>query len=70
MTDTNIQLGKIYMVETEDGQTQTLRVINETPTHYIFSSSANDLVEVFPKAKKEILGIYEIKEWCKAHPEE
>jgi hypothetical protein len=70
MTAANIILGKIYMVEEIDGKIQTLRIINETPTHYIFSSSSNDSVEVFEMAKQEIRGIHDIKEWCKAHPEE
>jgi hypothetical protein len=70
MTSATIHLGKIYMVEAINGETETLRILNETPTHYIFSSSSNDSVEVFERAKKDIRGIHEIKEWCKAHPEE
>lgn len=55
--------GKVYMVEMQSGDVESYRVISETPTHFILSFSINDSVEVFPKAKKEIIGIYEVKEW-------
>jgi hypothetical protein len=60
--------GKVYMVETKDGMTDSYRVITETPTHFIFSFSNEESVEVFEKAKKEIAGIYEVKEWLNSQP--
>lgn len=62
--------GKVYMVEMTDSRIDSFRVIGETPTHYIFSFSKNDAVEVFEKAKTEVIGIYEVKEWVDSHPEQ
>lgn len=55
--------GKVYMVEMEDGEITSFRVLSETPTHYIFSYSTTETVEVFEKAKKEVIGIFEVREW-------
>jgi hypothetical protein len=65
---TEIDSGKVYMVETQDGKTDSYRVLTETPTHYIFSFSNEESVEVFEKAKKEIVGIYDVKEWLDSQP--
>ncbi|AGK53967.1 hypothetical protein B1NLA3E_11065 [Bacillus sp. 1NLA3E] len=61
--------GKIYMIEIQDGKLDSFRVLTETPTHYIFSVSSDESVEVFEMAKKDIVGIYEVKDWVNAHPE-
>jgi hypothetical protein len=55
--------GKVYMVEMTDGEISSFRVLNETPTHFIFAYSTNETVEVFEKAKKEVIGIFEVREW-------
>ncbi|MEH7504444.1 hypothetical protein V7152_20925 [Neobacillus drentensis] len=55
--------GKVYMVEMKDGEISSFRILSETPTHYIFSYSTNETVEVFEKAKKEVIGIFEVREW-------
>ena len=55
--------GKVYMVEMKDGEISSFRILSETPTHYIFSYSTNETVEVFEKAKNEVLGIFEVREW-------
>lgn len=62
-------LGRFYMVDFGDGQIQSLRLLSETPTHFIFSNSPNEkaAVVVFPKAKKEVAGIYEVNEWWKVY---
>lgn len=70
ITTKQIILGKMYMVETNDGKTQSLRIISETESHYIFSVVTDQSNEVFEKAKSEIIGIYDIKEWCDANPQE
>lgn len=58
-----IQCGCVYMVEMLDGEISSFRVLSETPSHYILSYSTNESVEVFEKAKKEIIGVYEVREW-------
>jgi hypothetical protein len=58
-----VQCGKVYMVEMQDGEISSFRVLSETPTHYIFSYSTNENVEVFEKAKNEVIGIFEVREW-------
>ena len=63
MVDHELLTGIVYMVETNDGKLDSFRVLTETPTHYIFSFSNDDSVEVFEKAKKEIRAIYDVKEW-------
>ncbi|WP_066254635.1 hypothetical protein [Neobacillus drentensis] len=55
--------GKVYMVEMKDGEISSFRVLSETPTHYILSYSTDETVEVFEKAKNEVLGIFEVREW-------
>jgi hypothetical protein len=55
--------GTVYMVEMKDGGTESYRVIAETPTHFILSFTKEDSVEVFEKAKMDVVGIYQIKEW-------
>ncbi|MEY2193095.1 hypothetical protein AB7942_10170 [Neobacillus sp. BF23-41] len=55
--------GKVYMVEMKDGEISSFRIIGETSTHYIFSYSTNETVEVFEKAKNEVIGIFEVREW-------
>jgi hypothetical protein len=55
--------GKVYMVEMKDGEISSFRILSETPTHYIFSYSTNETVEVFEKAKNEVIGIFEVREW-------
>jgi uncharacterized membrane-anchored protein len=55
--------GKVYMVEMKDGEISSFRVLSETPTHYIFSYSTDESVEVFEKAKNEVIGIFEVREW-------
>ena len=51
------------MVEMNDGEISSFRVLSETPTHYIFSYSTDETVEVFEKAKHEVNGIFEVREW-------
>jgi hypothetical protein len=64
LADANeILTGKVYMVEMTDGEISSFRVLSETPTHYIFSYSTDETVEVFEKAKKEVTGIFEVREW-------
>jgi hypothetical protein len=58
-----ILTGKVYMVEMQDGEISSFRVMNETPTHYILSYTTSETVEVFEKAKNEIIGIFEVREW-------
>jgi len=55
--------GKVYMVEMQDGEISSFRILNETPTHYIFSYSTSETVEVFEKSKNEINGIFDVREW-------
>ncbi|MEH7484320.1 hypothetical protein V7157_25255 [Neobacillus drentensis] len=55
--------GKVYMVEMEDGEISSFRVLSETQTHYILSYSTDETVEVFEKAKNEVIGIFEVREW-------
>lgn len=55
--------GKVYMVEMKDGEISSFRVLSETPTHYFFSYSTDETVEVFEKAKNEVIGIFEVREW-------
>ena len=55
--------GKVYMVEMKDGEISSFRVLSETPTHYILSYSTDETVEVFEKAKNEVSGIFEVREW-------
>ncbi|MDR7236644.1 hypothetical protein [Neobacillus drentensis] len=55
--------GKVYMVEMKDGEISSFRVLSETPTHYILSYSTDETVEVFEKAKNEVIGIFEVREW-------
>jgi uncharacterized membrane-anchored protein len=55
--------GKVYMVEMKDGEISSFRVLSETPTHYILSYSTNETVEVFEKAKNDVIGIFEVREW-------
>lgn len=55
--------GKVYMVEMLDGEINSFLILNETPTHYIFSFSKDDTVEVFQKSKEEVVGVYEVREW-------
>lgn len=55
--------GKIYMVEAKDGNVERYRVLAETPTHFIFYKGDGDNVDVIEKAKKDIVGIYEVKDW-------
>lgn len=55
--------GKIYMVEVQDGNVERYRVLAETPTHFIFYKGNDDSVDVIEKAKNEIVGIYEVKDW-------
>jgi hypothetical protein len=55
--------GKVFMVEMKDGEISSFRILSETPTHYIFSYSTNETVEVFEKEKNEVIGIYEVREW-------
>lgn len=58
-----VQNGKVYMVEMQDGEISSFRILSETPTHYIFSYSTDETVEVFEKAKKELIGIFEVRDW-------
>ncbi|WP_040208989.1 BRCT domain-containing protein [Neobacillus jeddahensis] len=58
-----VVIGKVYMVEMQDGEISSFRVLNETPTHFIFSYSTNETVDVFEKAKKDVFGIFEVREW-------
>jgi hypothetical protein len=55
--------GKVFMVEMKDGEISSFRILSETPTHYTFSYSTNETVEVFEKEKNEVIGIYEVREW-------
>ncbi len=59
----DVLTGKVYMVEMDDGEISSFRIISETPTHYIFSYSTNESVQVFEKGKHEIMGIFEVREW-------
>jgi hypothetical protein len=59
--------GNVYMVEMANGEIDSFRVVTETPTHYIFSFSVDGAVEVFEKAKSEVIGIYDVKEWLAAN---
>jgi hypothetical protein len=70
MLTNEIVTGKIYMVETLDGKVDPLRVLAETATHFIFTLTNDDSVEVFEKAKTDISGIFEVKEWVKAQEKE
>lgn len=55
--------GKVYIVELQDGEVNSFRILSETPNYYILSFSTDDSFEVFEKAKIEVQGIYEVKEW-------
>jgi hypothetical protein len=56
------------MFEMENGETKSFRVIGETPSHYILSFSNEDgSLEVFEKPKKDVSGIYDVKEWWISH---
>jgi hypothetical protein len=55
--------GTIYMIEMQNGDINSYRILSETPSHYIFSYATDETVEVLEKAKKEIFGIYAVKEW-------
>ncbi|MEH7356971.1 hypothetical protein V7150_26050 [Neobacillus drentensis] len=61
--------GKVYMVEMQDGEISSFRILSETPTHYIFSYSTNETVEVFEKSKNEVNGIFDVREWWNAQKE-
>ncbi|MFJ7726245.1 hypothetical protein ACIQXV_08775 [Neobacillus sp. NPDC097160] len=61
--------GKVYMVEMEDGEITSFRVVSETPTHYIFSYSTTESVEVFEKSKNEVNGIFDVREWWDSQKE-
>lgn len=63
--DNHIVPGKLYMVKANGEDAQSLRILSETPTHFIFSLSNGESVEVFEKAKEQLDGIYEIKDWWK-----
>jgi hypothetical protein len=64
LADANdVLTGKVYMVEMNDGEISSFRVLSETPTHYIFSYSTDETVQVFEKAKHEVIGIFEVREW-------
>jgi hypothetical protein len=64
LADSNdVLTGKVYMVEMKDGEISSFRVLSETPTHYIFSYSTDETVQVFEKAKDEVIGIFEVREW-------
>ena len=63
MRTNEILNGKVYMVEMQDGEISSFRILNETPTHYIFSYSTSETVEVFEKSKNEINGIFDVREW-------
>lgn len=55
--------GKIYMVEVQDGNVERYRILTETSTHFIFYKGNDDHIDVIEKAKNEIVGIYEVKDW-------
>ncbi|WP_147532997.1 hypothetical protein [Bacillus marasmi] len=55
--------GKIYIVESQNGNVDRYRVLAETPSHFIFYKGDGENVDVIEKAKKEIVGIYEVKDW-------
>jgi hypothetical protein len=59
----DVLTGKVYMVEMKDGEISSFRIMGESSTHYIFSYSTNEAVEVFEKAKNEVIGIFEVREW-------
>ncbi|MBT2736047.1 hypothetical protein [Bacillus sp. ISL-7] len=59
----DVLTGKVYMVEMKDGEISSFRLMGESSTHYIFSYSTNETVEVFEKAKNEVIGIFEVREW-------
>lgn len=59
----NVQAGKIYIVDLIEQGTKTLRIITETPSHYIFVKEDEDGCNVFEVDKNKIKGIYEIKDW-------
>lgn len=61
--------GKVYMVEMQDGEISSFRILSETPTHYIFSYSTNESVEVFEKSKNEVNGIFDVREWWDSQKE-
>lgn len=62
--------GKVYVIKMHGGETNSFRILTETPTHYIFSYTADDgQVEVFEKAKQEVSGIFEVKEWWELNGE-
>ena len=54
--------GKVYIVEMKDGETTSFRLLSETLSHYIFSYTTDETVEVFEKAKKDVIGIFEVRE--------
>jgi hypothetical protein len=55
--------GKVYMVELKDGEITSFRLLGEIPTHYIFSYTTDETEEVFEKAKSDVIGIFEVREW-------
>ncbi|WP_312473114.1 hypothetical protein [Neobacillus sp.] len=61
--------GKVYMVEMQDGEISSFRILSETPSHYILSYSTDETVEVFEKAKREVSGIFEVRDWWDTHKE-
>lgn len=64
VTTDQVTCGNVYMFELENGETNSFRVIGETPSHFILSFSKEDgSSEVFEKPKKDMIGIYDVKEW-------
>lgn len=65
LLNTNLVMcGNVYVIEMENGETNSYRIIGETPSHYILSSTKEDgAVEVFEKAKKDLTGIFDVREW-------
>ena len=61
--------GSVYMVKYQDGETNSFRILAETPSHFIFTYTEGDSATVFEKAKKEIAVIYEVKEWWEKYRE-
>ena len=51
------------MVEAQNGNVERFRVLAETPSHFIFYKGNDENVDVVEKAKNEIVGIYEVKDW-------
>lgn len=55
------------MVELKQELPRILRVLTETPTHLIFVIEEELGSNVFEQSKKDIKGIYEIKDWYEAN---